>query len=61
VRLGLTLDGFNPFGNMSTSHNTWLQLASLDVHEIDVIPTILGYPKPEFTKYGFRCLPSAID
>jgi hypothetical protein len=23
VRLGLTLDGFNPFGNMSTSHSTW--------------------------------------
>jgi len=23
VRLGLTSDGFNPFGNISTSHNTW--------------------------------------
>jgi hypothetical protein len=23
VRLGLTLDGFNPFANMSTSHSTW--------------------------------------
>jgi len=23
VRLGLTADGFNPFGNMSTSHSTW--------------------------------------
>jgi hypothetical protein len=23
VRLGLTPDGFNPFGNMSTSHSTW--------------------------------------
>jgi hypothetical protein len=23
VRLGLTLDGFNQFGNMSTSHITW--------------------------------------
>ena len=23
VRLGLRLDGFNPFGNMSTSHSTW--------------------------------------
>jgi hypothetical protein len=23
VRLGLTSDGFNPFGNMSTSHNPW--------------------------------------
>jgi hypothetical protein len=23
VRLGLASDGFNPFGNMSTSHNTW--------------------------------------
>jgi hypothetical protein len=23
VRLGLMLDGFNPFGNMSTSHSTW--------------------------------------
>jgi hypothetical protein len=23
VRLGLTTDGFNPFGNMSTSHSTW--------------------------------------
>jgi hypothetical protein len=23
VRLGLTSDGFNPFRNMSTSHNTW--------------------------------------
>jgi hypothetical protein len=23
VRLGLTSDGFNPFGNMCTSHNTW--------------------------------------
>jgi len=23
VRLGLTSDGFNPFGNMSTSHSTW--------------------------------------
>jgi hypothetical protein len=24
VRLGLTSDGFNPFGNMSTFHSTWL-------------------------------------
>jgi hypothetical protein len=24
VRLGLMLDGFNTFGNMSTSHSTWL-------------------------------------
>jgi hypothetical protein len=24
VRLGLCSDGFNPFGNLSTSHNTWL-------------------------------------
>ena len=24
VRLGLTSDEFNPFGNMSTSHSTWL-------------------------------------
>jgi hypothetical protein len=24
VRLGLMSDGFNPFGNMSTSHSTWL-------------------------------------
>jgi hypothetical protein len=24
VRLGLTSDGFNHFGNMSTSHSTWL-------------------------------------
>jgi hypothetical protein len=23
VRLGLSSDGFNPFGNMSTSHSTW--------------------------------------
>jgi hypothetical protein len=23
VRLGLTSNGFNPFGNMSTSHSTW--------------------------------------
>jgi hypothetical protein len=23
VRLGLTADGFNPFGNISTSHSTW--------------------------------------
>ena len=23
VRLGLATDGFNPFGNMSTSHSTW--------------------------------------
>jgi hypothetical protein len=23
VRLGLALDGFNPFGNMSTSYSTW--------------------------------------
>jgi hypothetical protein len=23
VRLGLCLDGFNLFGNMSTSHSTW--------------------------------------
>ena len=23
VRLGLTTDGFNPFGNMSTSYSTW--------------------------------------
>jgi hypothetical protein len=23
VRLGLTSDGFNPFGNMSTSHSKW--------------------------------------
>jgi hypothetical protein len=23
VRLGLTSDGFNPFGNMSTTHSTW--------------------------------------
>ena len=23
VRLGLTSNGFNPFGNLSTSHNTW--------------------------------------
>ena len=23
VRLGLASDGFNPFGNMSTSHSTW--------------------------------------
>ena len=23
VRLGLAADGFNPFGNMSTSHSTW--------------------------------------
>jgi hypothetical protein len=23
VRLGLTLDGFNPFGNMNTFHSTW--------------------------------------
>jgi hypothetical protein len=23
VRLGLTSDGFNPFGNMSTSQSTW--------------------------------------
>jgi hypothetical protein len=23
VRLGLTSDGFNPFGNMSTSYSTW--------------------------------------
>ena len=24
VRLGLASDGFNPFSNMSTIHNTWL-------------------------------------
>ena len=24
VRLGLAADGFNPFGNMSTTHSTWL-------------------------------------
>jgi hypothetical protein len=24
IRLGLSLDGFNPLGNMSTSHSTWL-------------------------------------
>ena len=23
VRLGLASDGFNPYGNMSTSHSTW--------------------------------------
>jgi hypothetical protein len=23
VRLGLASDGFNPFGNMSSSHSTW--------------------------------------
>jgi hypothetical protein len=23
VRLGLTSDGFNPFGNLSTFHSTW--------------------------------------
>jgi hypothetical protein len=23
VRLGLALDGFNPFGNLSISHSTW--------------------------------------
>ena len=23
VRLGLATDGFNPFGNISTSHSTW--------------------------------------
>ena len=23
IRLGLMSDGFNPFGNMSTSHSTW--------------------------------------
>lgn len=23
VRLGLESDGFNPFGNMSSSHSTW--------------------------------------
>jgi hypothetical protein len=23
VRLGLTSNGFNPFGNMRTSHSTW--------------------------------------
>jgi hypothetical protein len=23
MRLGLSSDGFNPFGNMSTSHSTW--------------------------------------
>ena len=23
VRLGLTLDGFDPFGNMNTFHSTW--------------------------------------
>jgi len=23
VRLGLAIDGFNPFGNMNINHNTW--------------------------------------
>ena len=23
VRLGLAVDGFNPYGNMSTTHSTW--------------------------------------
>jgi len=23
VRLGLVVDGFNPYGNMSTNHNIW--------------------------------------
>jgi hypothetical protein len=38
IRLGLTSDGFNPFGNVSTSHSTWpvmlvLYKFTLDVHE----------------------------
>ena len=24
MRLGLAADGFNPYGNMSSTHNTWL-------------------------------------
>jgi hypothetical protein len=23
IRLGLSMDGMNPFGEMSSSHNTW--------------------------------------
>jgi hypothetical protein len=29
VRLGLTSDGFNPFGNMNSIHSTWLVMVIL--------------------------------
>ena len=29
VRLGLAADGFNPYGNISTSHSTWLVILIL--------------------------------
>lgn len=30
VRLGLAADGFNPFGNMSSAHNTWPMIISVN-------------------------------
>jgi len=48
VRLSLTFDGFNLFGNMSTSHSTW---------SVMLAPY---YPWPELAWYGYRRLPSAI-
>jgi len=32
VRLGLTADGFNPYGNMSTNHTIWLVVLILYNH-----------------------------
>jgi len=43
VRLGLATNGFNPFGNMSTSHSIWargphtIQSFSLGVYETNLL------------------------
>jgi hypothetical protein len=38
-----------------------VQFASLDMHEIDFVQPVTGYPWIELTWNGYRCLPSATD
>jgi hypothetical protein len=48
---------YEHFPQHLVSNASSVQLASLDVHETNVIHTIVDYPVPKFTWNGYRCLP----
>ena len=52
MRFGLSTDGMNPFGEMSSGHSTWpvtmhIQSSTMAMHEAEIYHDAYTYPGPK--------------
>ncbi|KAK1605111.1 hypothetical protein QYE76_028784 [Lolium multiflorum] len=66
IRLGMSTDGLNPFGNQSTTHSSWPVFVwpynlPLAVHKVAVLTDEYSYSRAETTGYRHASISRSVD